>query len=51
VDLDHTDVSDTGIANLKGLTKIKRVRVDQTQVTDEGVKMLRDAFPNAEIVH
>ena len=52
LDIDHTQISDAGLANLikAKLEFVTRLRLDQTNCTEAGVRKLRDSFPKAEIV-
>jgi hypothetical protein len=49
--LSDTQVTDTGLEHLKGLTNLERLELNRTQVTDEGVRKLQEALPNCEIKH
>ena len=40
-----------GLEHLKGLPALISLDLKHTQVTDEGVKKLKQAFPNCEIEH
>ena len=44
-------ITDAGLVHLEGLTKLKDLDLMFTQVTDEGVKKLKEALPNCEIFH
>ena len=46
----ETGITDAGLAHLKGLTKLKRISLEETQVTDAGVKALQKALPDCEVV-
>ncbi|MGO8753589.1 MAG: hypothetical protein ACLQNE_47250 [Thermoguttaceae bacterium] len=41
VALDHTQVTDAGLAHLKGLTQLQQLSLDNTQVTDAGLEHLK----------
>src|SRR5262249_62323112 len=49
LDLRATGVTDSGLAHLKGLKNLVRVRLGKTQVTDEGVSELRRALPDLRV--
>ena len=44
-----TQVTDAGLIHLKGLTKLKWLHLDDTQVTGAGVADLEKALPNCKI--
>ena len=48
--LNGTKLSDAGLAQLTNLKQLKRLKVQRTAVTSEGVKNLRLALPDVEIV-
>jgi hypothetical protein len=45
-----SSVSDAGLAHLKGLAALSILTLLRTQVTDAGVKELRQALPNLRII-
>jgi hypothetical protein len=47
--LSRTDVTDAGLARLKGFTHLRTVALDGTQVTDAGVQELQKALPNLNV--
>ena len=47
--LSETRVTDAGLQSLRGLTKLRFVNLWRSKVTDEGVRELREALPNAQI--
>ncbi|MFP6657003.1 MAG: hypothetical protein VB853_02415 [Pirellulales bacterium] len=49
VTLNNTKVTDAGLAHLSGLTKLERLWLTRTQVTDAGVKKLQQALPKCDI--
>ena len=51
LDLRDTQVTDSGLVHLKGLTNLEQLKLSGTQVTDAGVKELQKALPNCEIIH
>jgi hypothetical protein len=46
-----TQVSDAGLAHLRGLTELQTLDLGTTRVTAEGVKDLRKALPGCRIVN
>ncbi len=42
-------VTDRGLEHLKGLTRLRRLVLINTQVTDEGIKKFQQALPNCQI--
>ena len=44
-----TEVTDAQLENFKGLSKLQRLHLEGTGVTDDGVKKLRRALPNCKI--
>jgi len=50
LDLDGTQVTDSGLENLRGLTQLRDLNLNGTDVTDAGVQLLRKALPNCQIV-
>ncbi|MGO8751435.1 MAG: hypothetical protein ACLQNE_36270 [Thermoguttaceae bacterium] len=48
--LDNTQVTDSDLECLKGLTHLQELHLKCTQVTDQGVKKLQQALPNCQIV-
>jgi hypothetical protein len=49
--LQHTRVSDAGLAHLRGLTELRLLVVYDTQVTDAGIRRLRQALPALQVQH
>ena len=49
VDLGLTQITDAGLAHLE-MTKLRRINLAGTRVTEEGVKALKRALPKTEIV-
>ncbi|HVC94594.1 MAG TPA: hypothetical protein VND64_12925, partial [Pirellulales bacterium] len=47
--LASTPLTDVGLKWLHGLKRLRHIDVRFTQVSDEGVKSLRAALPNAKI--
>ena len=43
------EITDAGLAGLKGLTNLGSLNLENTQVTDAGVAELRKALPNCSI--
>jgi hypothetical protein len=50
LDLSGTAVSDIGVAHLRGLTNLKTLWLEGTQVSDKGVNDLKHALPTTEII-
>jgi hypothetical protein len=48
--LTKTDVTDAGLEHLKGLTKLERLLLEQTQVTDDSIADLKRALPDLKVV-
>ncbi len=48
-DLAGTQVADAGLVHLKGLTKLKRLSLQGSQVTRAGVAELKKALPKCSI--
>lgn len=46
-----TSVTDKGLDHLKGLTHLKKVYVRYSNCTDDGIKNLAKALPDAKITH
>ena len=46
-----TTITDAGLVHLKRLTKLQRLVLDFTKVTDAGVADLQKALPNCKISH
>ncbi len=51
VSLDNTQVSDTGLAHLQGISHLKWLSVNRTRVTNAGVQHLQKVLPEANIFH
>ncbi len=49
-DLERTQLTDAGLAHLKGLTELRQFDLTGTQVTPRGVQELQQSFPNAQII-
>ena len=49
--LDNTDVSDSGLAFLHGLTKLRRLYLRGSRVTTDGVRQLKAALPNVTVLY
>ncbi len=49
LDLTNSRITDTGLENLKGHTRLEQLYVHGTQVTNEGVKSLQVALPDCAI--
>jgi hypothetical protein len=49
LDLSHTQVTDAGLAQLKGLKKLNSLYLRKTRVTDAGVKQLTGALPGLRV--
>ena len=49
VDLSRTEVTDAGLAHLKGMTGLEGLGLRGTQVTDAGVEKLQAALPKCMI--
>jgi hypothetical protein len=47
--LNNTLVTDSGVARLKGLTKLKHLKLDGTRVTDAGVADMESAMPGLKV--
>ena len=45
-----TEITDRGLDELAGLSKLKSLYLWQTKVTEAGVSKLKKALPNLEIV-
>jgi hypothetical protein len=48
--LQGTKINDAGIKSLKGLTRLNKLDVSDTQVTQGGADELRKSLPNCEVV-
>jgi hypothetical protein len=46
-----TGVADLGLMHLNGLTKLRKLTLDGTKVTDAGIQDLQQALPKAKISH
>jgi hypothetical protein len=42
-------VDDTGLEQLRGLTKLKQLDLGQTKVTPKGIQQLQQALPKCKI--
>ncbi|MFP6613293.1 MAG: hypothetical protein VB835_13365, partial [Pirellulales bacterium] len=51
VSLYRTNITDAGLANLKGLSSLEVLYLYGTQVTDAGVEKLKQALPKCMILH
>ncbi len=51
IDLRGTQVTDIGLAHLKGLTNLLFLDLRDTRVTDTGMQMLERALPKLKISH
>ncbi len=51
LDLDGTGITDAALESLNGLARIEYLDLSGTQVTPEGVRKLREALPECEIVY
>ena len=40
------DITDTGLLHLKGLTKLQRLKLGGTKITDAGIADLKKSLPN-----
>ena len=49
--LNNTNITDSGLDNLKGLTNLISLALTITKVTDGGVKKLQTALPKCDIRH
>ncbi len=49
LDLTNSRITDAGLENLKGLTRLEELYVHNTQVTDQGVENLQVALPDCAI--
>jgi hypothetical protein len=47
--LDNTRVTNAGLVQLKGLSKLTWLNLNNTQVTDAGVRELQESLPNCKI--
>jgi hypothetical protein len=47
--LNNTLVTDSGLAKLKGLTRLKTLKLDGTPVTDVGVAEMESAMPGLKV--
>jgi hypothetical protein len=45
----ETEITDDGLEHLSGLTGLKILSLDGTQVTEDGVKRLQVSLPNCKI--
>jgi hypothetical protein len=45
----HTGVTDAGLEQLKGLKELHELFVNQTSVTDAGIKKFRKALPTCTV--
>ena len=50
LDLESTQVTDTGLKHLVALERLTFLNLHDTQVTEAGVKALRKALPRCEII-
>jgi len=49
LNLQWTDITDSGLEHLRGLTNLKKLDLSASRVTPEGVEELRRALPNCVI--
>jgi hypothetical protein len=49
--LNGTKVTDAGLAQLTGLTRLSSLWLNNTQVTDAGVNELKDALPSLTTIY
>ena len=49
LDLDWHNVTDTGLPRLEGLSRLKRLNLNETPVTNKGIERLQRALPQAVI--
>jgi len=49
LDFGRTQITDAGLAHLKGLTNLQELKLIYTPVTDEGIADLRRALPNCNL--
>ncbi len=47
--LDATQLTDAGLAQLKGLSTLKNLSLTKTKVTSSGVEALRKALPQVAV--
>jgi hypothetical protein len=47
--LNQTEISDSGLGDLRHLKKLRSISVTDTQVTDAGIAALREALPGLEV--
>jgi hypothetical protein len=49
LEIDRTQVTDAGLEHLKGLTKLEGLSLEETDVTNEGVKKFQKLLQNCHI--
>ena len=47
--VENTSITDAGLMHLKGLKRLRELRIVNTAVTDAGVKALQAALPNLKV--
>ena len=47
--IDRMQVNDMGLSHLRGLPKLQSLDLRETQVTDDGVKALRQVLPRLQV--
>ncbi len=45
----NTGVTDTGLVHLQRMSRLERLRLEGTMVTDEGAKRLQQSLPHCKI--
>ena len=43
----NTQITEAGLVHLKGLTSLRRLKLDNTQITDAGVAKFKEALPDS----
>jgi hypothetical protein len=49
LNLNNTEVTDAGLSLLKGLTQLRFLQLENTKVTDRGVREFLEVLPNCDI--